>query len=339
MTLAEHTGRNAWPPGADSAKPVRHTADARFTTIIHDRSALPLLLSEWSRLAERCVEDNVYYSPRYALALLESVSLSANVKFVTALDGDLLVALLPVVVSPLPIPGLRPAGRAWQTPFTFGCMPLLDRSCPDEAAAALLEGLARLKGGDWVIPQINADGPTSRALIGALESRRTPWVSRNAFERASIKAGPTFEQHMQDHVGAKRRRDLARNRRRLEELGTVAHQSFTSGAELDGAVEAFLKIEASGWKGQRGTALDCAKETRAFARKAFGSNGAESICRADLLLLDGKPIAAGMMVFSGQTGFTVKGAYDESYAAFGAGLLLEVEVVKSFLTDRKICRQ
>ena len=38
-------------------------------------------------------------------------------------------------------------------------------------------------------------------------------------------------------------------------------------------------------------------------------------------------------MFSGTTGFTVKGAYDEAYAGYSAGLLLEQEVIRSFLNE------
>jgi CelD/BcsL family acetyltransferase involved in cellulose biosynthesis len=138
---------------------------------------------------------------------------------------------------------------------------------------------------------------------------------------------------MSRHVRAKRRRDLARNRRRLEELGRVAHESHSCGEGLDRAVAAFLAIEAKGWKGRRGTALDCDERTRAFALRAFTGDKAESICRADMLTLDGVPVAVGLTVFAGGTGFTVKCTYDEAYAGYAVGLLLEVEVIRSFLTE------
>jgi hypothetical protein len=58
----------------------------------------------------------------------------------------------------------------------------------------------------------------------------------------------------------------------------------------------------------------------------------------DVLTLDGEPIAAGVIVFAGRTGFTVKCAYDETYASYSAGLLLELEVIRSFLSERWAAR-
>jgi hypothetical protein len=97
-------------------------------------------------------------------------------------------------------------------------------------------------------------------------------------------------------------------------------------------VSAFLKIEASGWKGKRGTALACDDKTRKFAIKAFTGEAANSICRADVLMLNDAPIAVSLITFAGRTGFSVKCSYDEAYRSYGAGLLLEIEVIRSFLS-------
>jgi hypothetical protein len=308
----------------------RHSA---YRSKLVEAAELSSLVPDWQDLAGRSIEANVYYEPHYALALIDTVARRTNVKFLTVWNGDLLVALLPVRRPACAVPGLVPSGRAWQSLFTFSCTPLIDRSQPEPSAAALLAGLAGLASGEWVIPRLNVNGPACRALTGALGDRGAPWRYLAAFQRASLATGQSFESHLQQHLGSKRRRELARNRRRLEERGQVTHESHSSGPSLARAVDAFLRLEAGGWKGKRGTALLCDKDTRDFAVRAFNSQH-EGVCRADLLLLDGTPIAAGLTVFAGRTGFTVKNAYDEAYASFSAGLLLEVEVLRSFLTER-----
>ena len=316
----------------------RRTADGTLTTSIRQKPDLSELLPHWTDLCGRCLEDNVYYSPHYALPLMATVAAGKDIKFVTVWDEARLVALLPVVQQAYAIPGLAAGGRSWTTDFTFSCMPLIDRSCAADAAQGLLNGLAALKAGEWVIPQIYTNGSSCLALVDALELRHAPWVTRGSFQRASMTVGRSFEEQMAAHVDPKRRRELARNRRRLEEFGEVRHEVHMSGQGLDRAVKAFLELEAGGWKGKRGTALANRPDSLNFALRVFGAGGAAAQCRADLLLLDGKPIAAGMTVFSGTTGFTVKGAYDEFYAKYSAGLLLEVEVIRSFLTERWAAR-
>jgi hypothetical protein len=133
-------------------------------------------------------------------------------------------------------------------------------------------------------------------------------------------------------VSSNRRKGLARNRRRLEELGKVGHECHCFGEGLDRAVSAFLKIEAGGWKGKQGTALACDEKTRKFALDAFTGDEANSICRADVLTLNRAPIAVSLIALAGRTGFTVKGCYDEAYRSYSAGLLLEIEVIHGFLS-------
>jgi CelD/BcsL family acetyltransferase involved in cellulose biosynthesis len=291
------------------------------------------LLPSWKGLCARSVEDNAYYSPRYALALLDSVEKDSNVRFATVWDGKHLVGLLPFTTTRLPIPLVRPAGQAWQSKYTFSCMPLLDRVLAVEAAGALLDLMAASREGEWLLPTVNTAGEACRAMVAALVRRGAPWAFLNQFERATLEPGCSFDEHMDRHVRPKRRRDLARNRRRLEKLGRVEHESHRFGDGLERAVAAFLKIEAAGWKGRRGTALACDAGSRAFALSAFTGEEFESICRADMLTLDGVPIAVSLTVFAGSTGFTVKCAYDEAYSSYCAGLLLEVESIRSFLTD------
>ena len=305
-----------------------------LAVIVLKRSMLANLLPQWQDLCKRSAEDNVYYAPHYMLPLLDTVAAKVDVRIVTAWDGDRLIALMPVVTNGLSVPGIIASGKSWQTDYTFNCLPLLDAGQTEAAAGAIIEALAALNSAEWIIPDVNAEGPVCLALQRALESRGAPFSLERGFERASLSTGLSFEEHMTTHVSSKRRRELARNRRRLEETGKLTLRSETSGPGLAEAVQAFLALEASGWKGKHGTALACAASTKVFAERAFGHSGGEGKSRADLLLLDGKPIAAGVIVFSGNTGFTVKGAYDEAYGSYGAGLLLEQDVIRSFLTER-----
>lgn len=312
----------------------RPDSATRFETSVLDRSRMAGIVPQWRELSQRAAEDCVYFSPHYALALLDSVAAKDVVRFVTAWSEGRLMALLPVVRNAFAVPGLRAAGSAWQTDYTFSSTPLLDGIETDAAADALAGGLAKLVPGEWRIPVVNSEGSAARALCAALDRRDAPWMLTAPFERASLAAGMSFEEHMQTRVASKRRRELARNRRRLEEAGPLSLRSETHGKGLAEAAEAFLALEASGWKGKSGTALACNPETRRFAERAFGSAPEAGQVRIDLLLLADKPIAAGVIVFAGRTGFTVKGAYDEAYASHSAGLILELEVIKSFLAGK-----
>ena len=292
------------------------------------------LIPAWEDLCRRAVEDNVYFSPRYARALLNSVERNSSVCFALAWDGPRLIGLLPFVKSKFSIPIIGSLGHAWQSKYTFGCMPLLDKDHPVDAAKRLLEVIATVSDEEWIIPAVNIGGPACEALTAALRSRGQPNLFMNKFQRASLDANLDYDQHMKTGIAGKRRRELSRMRRRLNQLGKVTYEHHDSGPALDNAIAAFLKIEASGWKGRRGTALACSEDMKQFALEAFTGLQTPSVCRADMLRLDNQPVAVGITVFAGRTGFTVKCAYDETYRSYAVGLQLELEVMRSFLSER-----
>jgi CelD/BcsL family acetyltransferase involved in cellulose biosynthesis len=306
-------------------------SDLRGEVLGRDR--LPMLLPAWRDLCDRAVEDNVYYSPRYAQALLRTIARYTDVRFAVVWSGARLIALFPFTRRWLSGPFVA-RGNAWQTEYTFSCTPLLDKAQKDEAADALLDLLASAATGEWLLPTVNTRGEACQAIIAALARKQMPWRYLRTFERACLEGSATFEEYVTHHISSKRRRDLARNRRRLEELGKVEHQTYRFGNDLACAVEAFLGIEASGWKGTCGGALACRESGISFAIEAFTGDESSSICRADVLRLNDVPIAVGLIVFAGQTGFTVKCCYDEKYRSYSAGLLLELEVIRSFFAER-----
>ena len=86
----------------------------------------------------------------------------------------------------------------------------------------------------------------------------------------------------------RRRKEWARQRRRLEELGALESRV---GADAS-AIEAFLAVENSGWKGARRSALDAHAERAAFARETLARFAARGALEVHSLTLKDEPIAA-----------------------------------------------
>jgi hypothetical protein len=127
-------------------------------------------------------------------------------------------------------------------------------------------------------------------------------------------------------------RKLDQKARRLGAAGAVAYDVI--GPSDPGAPQAladFLAIEASGWKGRRGTALASRQATRAFAEAAFV--GPMPAVLFERLSLDGRPIAMNLNLVSGGVSYTAKTAYDEAFAAFSPGMLLDRFALERVLGD------
>ncbi|MCE7998870.1 MAG: GNAT family N-acetyltransferase [Rhodobiaceae bacterium] len=309
------------------------------TTRILDAAGLRALGPEWEELTEHALEENAYYCRHYSEALLNHIE-ERPLKAITIWRDAKLIALLPFVSNRRHWAGLKSLNQAWTTDYTTTSIPLIDKRWAEEAVSALLNTMAAGETGSslWLLPNINLEGVVNRKLKAEMSDRGLPSKVYDPFDRAILTSRGSFEDHMKEHVSKKRRKDLRRNRKRLDALGEVTWTAHESGPELDDAIDHFLRIEASGWKGKRGTALDCSDRTRAFAKEAFGDCGATNATRADVLRLDGKPVAINLTMIAGDTGFTIKCAYDDAYRGQSVGLLLEEEMIRSVLEDDWIGR-
>jgi CelD/BcsL family acetyltransferase involved in cellulose biosynthesis len=150
-----------------------------------------------------------------------------------------------------------------------------------------------------------------------------------AFERPVLDRRPSHDAFLAGHPHRARLKDLRRRAKRLSEAGAVTFETATSGPGLERAVAAFLALERAGWKGAAGSAMACRPEHAAFARALFGPTHGPVGARADILAVDGRPVAISLALTGGGTATLLKTAYDEDRRACAPGLLLEAEIVRA----------
>ena len=125
----------------------------------------------------------------------------------------------------------------------------------------------------------------------------------------------------------KKRKELRRLQNRLAELGEVAFaQPRRARTSSTAWCDAFLALEKAGWKGGAGTALACAARDRGLLprgrRAARWAAGRLQFLRLDL---DGRPIAMLVNFLTPPGAFSFKTAFDEDYARFSPGVLIQLE--------------
>ena len=202
--------------------------------------------------------------------------------------------------------------------YAFLSSPVVDPDFAGEAVTAFLNKIQATDGLPKVLrlKQFWADATLLGAMEGALVSRKgrkmhlarlaRPAVSRDAGLK---KSGST-------------RKKLRQDWNRLSATGEVRVENQRGGLGACEAFEVFLTLEERSWKGQAGTALLCDKRDAAFSRQWFAQLSAGGDASVALLTVDGRPIAAQVVLYCGSTAYTWKTAFDAEFSRFSPGALL-----------------
>jgi hypothetical protein len=102
--------------------------------------------------------------------------------------------------------------------------------------------------------------------------------------------------------------------------------------------EEFLALEAGGWKGKRRSALVTDRYHTAFAREAVSNLAEVDAVRIHTIDINGKAIAAVVVLMMGGEAYTWKTAYDENYSRYSPGKLLMSELTEWHLDDANVVR-
>ena len=124
---------------------------------------------------------------------------------------------------------------------------------------------------------------------------------------------------------AKKRKELRRQHARLAEAGKLAVERHADDTCLATWIDHFLALEAAGWKGAAGSALASHDATAGLFRDALRGAAERGRLERLSLKLDGRPIAMLANFITAPGAFSYKTAFDERFARFSPGVLLQLE--------------
>jgi hypothetical protein len=154
--------------------------------------------------------------------------------------------------------------------------------------------------------------------------------------RACLDATGDAEELQRDALGAKKQKELRRQRNRLAEHGDVHFDVERTPAEIAAAIEPFLVLEASGWKGQRGTALSQHDGDAAFIRRATAALAETGQCEIVTLRAGDTPVASAIVLRHLDRAFYFKLGVDERFAKMSPGVQLTLELTRHLCADPAI---
>jgi CelD/BcsL family acetyltransferase involved in cellulose biosynthesis len=290
----------------------------------------------WRALSGRAVEPNGYYLPEWQLAVNASARGRVGAAALGAWrDASRLIGLVPVVsmwrAYKIPLPALVSAD-----PYGTLCTPLLDCDMAEDAVADILRQARRAGAHALIFRATSLDGAAMKAFTEVLRRDGMAPLVLQSHVRACLDASGDAEDVLRDALGAKKLKELRRQRNRLAEHGAVHFEVAKSPADVTAAIETFLALEASGWKGQRGTALGQDEGDAAFIRRAAPALAATGQCEIVSLRAGDTPVAAAIVLRHRHRAFYFKLGVDERFAKFSPGVQLTLDLTRYLCADPDI---
>lgn len=295
------------------------------------------IAGEWRRLCDESGDEEVFYRPEWAQAYLQAFEPKAEVVIISVWAGTTLRGILPLVrrrtvmsslsVVQLTLPanvhslrasltvcrgeeGAAALNALWQATKNLPQWDLID-------VANVVEGSAL----DRLVALAQTDG----YRIARKRTSQTLYLPMDAAAGASTPEKSGAQPPWLAGTRPKFRSHLRRAKRQLEEQGTLELKHY-SAADPE-ALEKFYVLEASGWKGEEGSAIKCHPSTRQFYDFIAQAAARDGYLSLDFLELNGKLIAGHFGFNLRGRYFLAKAGYDEAFRRHGPGQLLVNEIL------------
>lgn len=219
--------------------------------------------------------------------------------------------------------------------YEVSSLPVLDRDHAEDIALAMLRHLAASSDLPKVLalPLLPLEGPCSGALQEALRATGSRLSAYETWQRPVMVAQPgdDAERYLRRALGSGYKKRMQQFRA-LGKAGAVSFSRRRGNAARE-AFETFLALEAAGWKGEAGTAIACLPQDSAYFHRLVEALAAQDAVLVDALLVDGKPIAMGLLIESAGTRNFLKIAYDETQARLSPGRALTIAMLQADFRD------
>lgn len=184
-----------------------------------------------------------------------------------------------------------------------------------------------------VLPSVRFDPADLPAINARFQSMGASLETIKLWSRACLHATGNPDKVLQAGLGTKKAKQIRRLRRRLEDDAPVHFAHHMERNDITSALETFMDLEASGWKGKAGTALRSSPATTDFARTLASGLVERQAIRIDELVWGDRVIASLVSLQEGSHVWAWKIAYDETLSRFSPGFLLMTEVTRTFISD------
>ena len=307
-----------------------NNTSATLTVEVWDRAtAIGGLPRELDDLSGRALEPNVFNESLMFIAALRRMDVHIPL-WIVCIRGPagILLGVVAMVVAPVrrSVPAM--VLRNWVHRNCFLGTPILDahfaRQVLEALAAWIESGAAPAGGIEWV--KVSWDGPFGQLVRQVFSPSRSWKILILSRQRAMLERA----QDMKASISGKHAKELRRLERRLASHGSIAYAVMQPADDWQAWFDEFLAVEASGWKGAEGSAIRSRPEDAAFFREVIQRAHASGQLQLLRMSVAGKAVAMKLNLRARGMSYSLKIGYDETYAQYSPGLLLELFNIKAF---------
>ena len=282
------------------------------TEWIEDEGGFLALAGDWERLAEQAAHPFARHD--WFRAFWESYPDVVPAVLVLR-AGDELRGVLP----------LQRRGRSLHALANEHTPVFTPLAADEEALEALLDA-AVAASPELVLP-LPADHPATALLARISKRRGRSFWAEPTVRSPFVETAGTFEEYRRK-VGRNIRKEAERRTRRLHDLGGRA-DPLVPPANRQEELEEGLRLEASGWKGERGTAILSDPEAAAFYRRVAELFDAEGRLVFSTARVGDDLIAFCFTLLDFDRAWTLKVGIDEGYRHVAPGIVLNYLDIKA----------
>ena len=197
----------------------------------------------------------------------------------------------------------------------------------EEALRSLAEAAVERAPGVLRIPELSAGDPAVEALAGASRGAGRFTLVENGRVAPLVETTGELAGYLQA-LDRKARKDLERRRRKLESEQQASFTPIAVPADVERELTAGFEVEASGWKGERQTAVARSEDTSGFYRGLAEAFAPEGRLRLSTISVEGRAIAFDYCLLDHGRLWILKGGYDEAFRGYAPGLLLTLAQIE-----------
>lgn len=288
-------------------------------------AGLRALEQEWSTLYAALRPRHFFQRFDWQRCQLEHLHAAPEeVLYVVLSDADGVLAIVPLEIARRTRFGI--AVRELRFP-AHAHAPLRDMLCGSSrsmhtASRALIDYLRRSLGARWDILALQPVFPDSCTMRLFASERQRGYLREHVADCDFLPLDDVEGLH--GRLSRNFRSNLSRARNKLAAAGDVSLECVRGGPSMAAAFEAFMEVEASGWKGAQGTgsAIKLDETLTGFYACLAGCGADGDGCEVALLGVNGRAIAAQLAFRVDATVYQLKIGYDEAHASLAPGNML-----------------